>query len=100
MMPKRVALVAFVASVVACGGASPPPAVEPSIPVTPAAPGVTRILVGGDSRDDRGHVLPWSFQQAHARGAQAFVFLGDMELSPEFDRVFIRELAWLDPIPF
>jgi 3',5'-cyclic AMP phosphodiesterase CpdA len=61
---------------------------------------VTRILVGGDSRNDSAHVLPWAFQQAHARGAQAFVFLGDMELSPELDRVFARELAWLDPIPF
>jgi 3',5'-cyclic AMP phosphodiesterase CpdA len=60
---------------------------------------VTRILVGGDSRDDSAHVVPWAFHQAHVRGAQAFVFLGDMELSPELDHAFARELAWLDPIP-
>jgi 3',5'-cyclic AMP phosphodiesterase CpdA len=63
-------------------------------------PGVVRIIVGGDSRDDSAHVLPWAFREAHARGVAAFVFLGDMDLSPELDRSFVREVALLDPIPF
>jgi hypothetical protein len=46
------------------------------------------------------HVLPWAFQQAKTRGAAAFLFLGDMELSPELDRSFAKELALVDPIPF
>jgi hypothetical protein len=62
--------------------------------------GVVRIIVGGDSRDDAAHVVPWAFAQAKARGAAAFLFLGDMELSPELDRSFARELAILDPVPF
>jgi 3',5'-cyclic AMP phosphodiesterase CpdA len=81
---------------------APAPASVPASASAPAlAPGVVaRLLVGGDSRDDSAHVLPWAFHEAHARGAAAFVFLGDMELSPELDRSFARELALLDPIPF
>ena len=45
-------------------------------------------------------MLPWAFREAHARGAAAFLFLGDMELSPEITRSFAGELALLDPIPF
>jgi 3',5'-cyclic AMP phosphodiesterase CpdA len=62
--------------------------------------GSVRLIVGGDSRDDKAHVLPWAFQQAKTRGAAAFLFLGDMELTPELDRSFAKELALLDPIPF
>ncbi|HEY3822444.1 MAG TPA: metallophosphoesterase [Polyangiaceae bacterium] len=62
--------------------------------------GSVRLVVGGDSRDDKAHVVPWAFEQAKARGAAAFIFLGDMELTPELDRTFARELALLDPVPF
>ena len=92
--PLVVALVAFAS----CGGAQP--AAPVVTPVPAAAPGVVRLIVGGDSRDDSAHVLPWAFREAHARGVAAFLFLGDMELSPELDRSFSRELALLDPIPF
>jgi hypothetical protein len=61
---------------------------------------VARYIVGGDSRNDKAHVLPWAFKQAHARHATAFFFLGDMELTSSFDPHFSRELALLDPIPF
>jgi 3',5'-cyclic AMP phosphodiesterase CpdA len=92
-VPALLALLAFVA----CGGAPPAPAV---VTPAPAAPGVVRLIVGGDSRDDSAHVLPWAFREAHAREVAAFVFLGDMELSPELDKSFERELKLLDPIPF
>ncbi len=87
-------LAAFAAC--ACGGASSPALATSEAPTT----GVVRLLVGGDSRDDAAHVLPWAFREAHARGAAAFLFLGDMELSPELDRSFGYELTLLDPIPF
>jgi len=62
--------------------------------------GITaRFLAGGDSRDDHNHVLPWAFEEAQARGAKAFFFLGDMELTPELDAHFRRELDLLGPIP-
>lgn len=59
-----------------------------------------RYLVGGDSRDDKSRVVPWAFAEAKARGATAFLFLGDMELTPELDAHFQDELALLDPVPF
>jgi 3',5'-cyclic AMP phosphodiesterase CpdA len=59
-----------------------------------------RFVAGGDSRDDKAHVVPWAFEEAKKRGAAAFLFLGDMELTPELDRSFARELALLDPVPF
>jgi 3',5'-cyclic AMP phosphodiesterase CpdA len=70
--------------------------------VTPRAPepGVVRFIVGGDSRDDSAHVLPWAFREAKARGAAAFLFLGDMELTPHLRDSFADELTWLDPVPF
>ncbi len=84
--------------VTSCGGASPPP----QHPTTAAPPpdGVVRFLVGGDSRDDGSHVLPWALQEAKARGASAFFFLGDMELTPSFDAHFRNELHGLEPIAF
>jgi hypothetical protein len=59
-----------------------------------------RYIVGGDSRDDASHVLPWAFREAKARGASSFFFLGDMELTPQLDPHFLNELTLLDPIPF
>ena len=82
-----------------CGGTQAPAPEGSSTPAAADAASV-RLLVGGDSRDDKAHVLPWAFQQAKTRGAAAFLFLGDMELSPELDRTFARELALLDPVPF
>lgn len=67
---------------------------------TPPPAGVVRILVGGDSRDDSSHVVPWAFQEARARGASAFLFLGDMEITPQIDAAFAKELAELGPVPF
>jgi hypothetical protein len=94
-------LVAGLASVVcfalACGGAATPP--KPATPVA-VPPGATRYIVGGDSRDDASHVLPWAFREAHARGAAAFFYLGDMELTPQLDAHFRDQLAELGPVPF
>jgi Calcineurin-like phosphoesterase len=62
--------------------------------------GVTRLAIGGDSRDDRSHVVPWAFQEARKRGAKAFVFLGDMEITSLEDRFFMPLLQGLAGIPF
>ncbi|HEY1960018.1 MAG TPA: metallophosphoesterase [Polyangiaceae bacterium] len=89
---------AWLALVTACVGASgehPPPTVAMAVPE-----GHVRIIVGGDSRQDASHVLPWAFREAKARGASAFVFLGDMELTPSFDGHFREELGGLTGIPF
>ena len=59
-----------------------------------------RYIIGGDSRDDASHVLPWAFREAKARGAAGFIFLGDMELTPALDEHFRLELPLLDPVPF
>jgi hypothetical protein len=98
-MPKGVlvVLVAILPPLLACGEPPPAPPVAKPVPVETR---VVRLLAGGDSRDDSSHVLPWAFREAHARGAAAFLFLGDMELSPQLDRSFAQELSWLDPIPF
>ena len=79
----------------ACAGAQASP-VLPS----PTPPGAVRFIVGGDSRNDSAHVVPWAFRGAKVREARAFLFLGDMELSPEMDEHFSKELPLLDPIPF
>ncbi len=97
-MTVRLASVLGLAFVlVACRRETPKPA--PAASAAPALEGI-RFFVGGDSRDDRAHVVPWAFAQAKSRGARAFVFLGDMELSPELDAHFQRELTALAPIPF
>jgi hypothetical protein len=83
--------------IAACGGTPSAPVIGPRH--TPEA-GITRFIIGGDSRDDADHVLPWAFREANARGASAFFFLGDMELTPMLEATFSRELAYLDPIPF
>ena len=82
-----------------CSPAAAPPAPPVTKPVAVDA-GVVRLLVGGDSRDDYAHVLPWAFREAKARGASAFIFLGDMELTPSFDAHFRRELGELGDVPF
>jgi hypothetical protein len=93
-MRSALLVVAF-ACVLGCAGEPSPPPVTPGSP--PANP---RYIVGGDSRDDASHVLPWAFREAKARGASGFFFLGDMELSPQLDSHFANELPLLDPIPF
>jgi hypothetical protein len=62
--------------------------------------GVFRLAIGGDSRDDHSHVLPWAFREARRRGAQAFFFLGDMEITRLADRFFAAQLADLSGVPF
>jgi len=95
----RYRLVAAISSVFfACGPAAPPP--QPPLASAPPPSGVVRFIVGGDSRDDGSHVLPWALQVAKARGASAFLFLGDMELTPSFDAHFRNELHALEPISF
>jgi len=80
-----------------CGAA---PAVPPTTSPLAVPPGVVRYLAGGDSRNDRSHVIPWTFAQAKARGATALFFLGDMEMTPELDASFAKELRALDPVMF
>jgi len=63
-------------------------------------PGVTRLAIGGDSRDDHLGVLPWAFQLAKKRGASAFLFLGDLEIDRSEDKLVKRELADLQSVPF
>ena len=94
-LPTLIAL--FLAGCGGCGHSSPTQT-DPA-PLASTAAGEVRIIVGGDSRDDSAHVVPWAFEQARARHAAAFLFLGDMELTPELDRAFARELALLDPVP-
>ena len=54
--------------------------------------------VGGDSRDDTDCVLPWAFAEARRRQAAAFIYLGDMELTPELDGNF--DASALGDLPF
>lgn len=84
------------AALAACGAAAVPLATQPvSVP-----PGTVRYLAGGDSRDDSSHVIPWAFAEAKARGASAFLFLGDMELTPALDAAFTEKLKRLEPVLF
>jgi hypothetical protein len=60
--------------------------------------GVIRLAIGGDSRDDKSHVVSWAFTEARKRGAKAFFFLADLELSEALDyRFSVRDLG---DIPF
>jgi hypothetical protein len=70
-----------------------------SLPDQPP-PGVTRLAIGGDSRDDHAGVVPWAFQEAGKRGAKAFFFLGDLELTPSDDDLFLRKLPNLGNVLF
>lgn len=62
--------------------------------------GVIRLAIGGDSRDDRSHVVGWAFQEAKKRGARAFFFLGDLEITRFADRFFVPQLGSLAGMPF
>ena len=62
--------------------------------------GTIRLAIGGDSRDDRSGVVPWAFKEARRRGAKAFLFLGDLELTPAEDELFSRKLSDLGGLPF
>lgn len=70
-----------------------------SLPDQPSQ-GVIRIAIGGDSRDDKSHVVPWAFQEARSRGAKAFFFLGDLELTSAIDKRFPPQLADLGDLAF
>ena len=61
--------------------------------------GTIRLAIGGDSRDDVREVVPWAFKEARRRGAKAFLFLGDLELTPAEDEFFLKELKDLNPPP-
>jgi len=63
-------------------------------------PGVTRLAIGGDARNDTAGVLPWAFGQARRRGATAFFFLGDLELTRSLDKLIAPQLANLGGLPF
>jgi hypothetical protein len=58
------------------------------------------VAVGGDARSDTSHILPWSFKEAKRRGAKAFFFLGDLELTEAIDKKFVPGLEELGDIPF
>ena len=64
------------------------------------SPDVIRLAIGGDSRDDHSHVIPWAFKEARRRGAKAFLFLGDLELSSSLDKFFAPQLVDLGDVPF
>ena len=61
---------------------------------------VIRVAIGGDSRNDKSHVMPWAFDQAKKRGAKAFFFLGDLEITSEIDKHAVAELKDLGDVPF
>jgi hypothetical protein len=63
-------------------------------------PGVTRLAIGGDSRDDKNGVVPWAFKEAGRRGAKAFFFLGDLELTSAEDALFLKKLPGLGDVLF
>src|SRR5258708_36860396 len=63
--------------------------------------GVIRLAIGGDSRNDHSHVVPWAFKESVKRGAKAFIFLGDLEITRLEDNKFRAEqLADLAGVPF
>jgi len=70
-----------------------------SLPDQPP-PGVMRLAIGGDSRNDSSHVVPWAFREARKRGAKAFFFLGDLEFTRAEDKLFAPQLADLGGVPF
>ena len=70
-----------------------------SLPEQPPQ-GVIRLAIGGDSRDDKPQVVPWAFEEAKRRGAMAFFFLGDMEVTSAIDNRFVPQLVDLGDIPF
>jgi Calcineurin-like phosphoesterase len=61
--------------------------------------GAIRIAIGGDSRNDKSHVVSWAFKETRSRGAKAF-FLGDLELTSAIDKRFLPQLTELADTPF
>jgi hypothetical protein len=93
--------VLLVSCVVGCPKPAEPPPVSARVEELAILPaGTVRYIVGGDSRNDLAHVLPWAFHEAKSRKATAFLFLGDMEITPGLDAHFEQELALLDPVRF
>lgn len=84
---------------VKCGGNCSSYQHSDSLPDQPPQ-GVIRLAVGGDSRDDKSHVVPWAFKEAKRRGARAFFFLGDLEITSAIAKRFVPQLADLGDIPF
>jgi 3',5'-cyclic AMP phosphodiesterase CpdA len=70
-----------------------------SLPDQPQ-PGVIRLAIGGDSRNDDSQVLPWAFKEAKRRAARAFFFLGDLEITSSLDMRIAPKLADLGGVPF
>jgi hypothetical protein len=67
----------------------------------PAASAETQTyVIGGDARDDWSGTMPWAIRKAVDLRAKAFIFLGDMELTPLLDGHFRREIGKLGKIPF
>jgi hypothetical protein len=62
--------------------------------------GVIRLAIGGDSRNDSSNVVHWAFQETTHRGAKAFFFLGDLEITRVADKSFVPQLADLGDVPF
>jgi hypothetical protein len=85
--------VAVALSLVACRDRSPPPPAA-------AEQASVRYIIGGDSRQDKAHVVPWAIREAKSRSVSGLLFLGDMELSADLDDHFHTECAALAPIPF
>jgi 3',5'-cyclic AMP phosphodiesterase CpdA len=86
-------------ALVGCPAPAPHP-IAPAGSATHAEGAPVRYLVGGDSRGDAAHVLPWAFREARARAVTAVLFLGDMETTADLDDHFKAELPALGPIPF
>lgn len=63
---------------------------------------VIRVAVGGDSRSDKKlGVAPWAFGEAKKRGAKAFLFLGDLQITQALDKYSREEVKRdLGEIPF
>src|SRR5260370_22254085 len=53
------------------------------------APGVTRLAIGGDSRDDHAGVVPLAFKEPRRR-PKAFFFLRDFELTSSEHTLFFQ----------
>ena len=70
-----------------------------SLPDEPP-PGVIRLAIGGDSRNDSSDVVPWAFKETTKRGAKAFFFLGDLKITRAADKLFVPQLSALGGVHF
>src|SRR5260370_40756181 len=63
--------------------------------------GVIRLAIGGDSRNDDSHVVPWAFKESVKRGAKAFIFLGDLKIDRLADKFSAQQVRdYLPGVPF